>query len=237
MTVMKCNQTENMIKTNNIKVELVDSMGDDLSVVNAARVSMDKTSSWEENEQGQTGLSEKDQKLIGYLAKHKHFTPFTQVQLQYRITAPIFVARQWFRSNVGITRNEVSRRYVDTEPEFFFPEVWRSRAPSVKQGSSPDSVEDVTFVNYMARSACAVALEAYDSMLSKGVAPELARMVLPQNMFTEWVETASLQAVARICLLRLDSHAQVEIQDTAKQLADVVPSGMKHSFEALLSNP
>ena len=226
-----------MIKTNKINVELIDSMGTDLSVVNAARVSMDKTSSWSVDDEGNQALAEQDQKLIRYLAKHKHFTPFTQVQLQYRIKAPIFVARQWFRSNVGITRNEVSRRYVDTEPEFFFPDIWRSRAPSVKQGSSPDSVKYSLYVQDECENLCTTALETYESMLAKGVAPELARMVLPQNMFTEWVETASLQAVVRICLLRLDSHAQVEIQDTAKQLADVVPSDMKHSFEALLSNP
>jgi thymidylate synthase (FAD) len=222
-----------------MSVELVDSMGSDLSVVNAARVSFNKESDWEidtvfhgEFFENVHKLSEKDAKLINYLAKHNHFTPFCHAFLSFRIKAPIFVARQLVKHQVGLSWNEVSRRYVDDEPEFWFPEVWRKRAENVKQGSADEAVQ-LTF-DYAGQIAVN-ALGAYESMLQAGVAPEQARMVLPQNTMTEWIWSGSLMAFARVCKLRLDPHAQKETQEVAQQIASLVPNQFEHSWKALLA--
>lgn len=209
-----------------IQVTLVDSMGSDLSVVNAARVSFSKESSWEY-------VSEKDTKLINYLAKHNHWTPFGHCFATFRIKAPIFVARQLGKHQVGLVWNEVSRRYVDTEPEFYVPESFRGRAENVKQGSSLNAVEtpgagvDYPGINYVVETA----LAAYKGLLKDGVAPELARMVLPQNMLTEWIWSGSLAAFSRVCKLRLDSHTQQETQQVAtlidKEMIELFPVSWK----------
>ena len=166
-------------------VELLDHMGDDLTVVNAARVSMAKHSAQ---------LVGKDEKLILYLATHNHWTPFSHVTFQFRLEMPIFIAREWFRHTVGITRNEVSRRYVTDEPEFFIPAEWRSKAEHVKQGSgeaidAPAKLREITNVYNKAIEKC---VEAYETLLNCGVCPEQARAVLPQSMMTEFIETGSL---------------------------------------------
>lgn len=198
-----------------MKAEYLAHMGDDLMVANAARVSFGK---WKD------ALDEKDERLIRYLAKHEHWTPFAHPQIQMRITAPMFVARQWFRSTVGVARNEVSRRYVDDAPDFFKPDAWRKKPDgSIKQGSGDE-------LDYCAqgmasrwyREAIDSAYENYFAMLELGAAPEQARMILPQCTETQWIETGSLAYYARICKQRLDSHAQVEIQSLAKQVADIV---------------
>lgn len=221
-----------------MKVELIDSMGSDLSVVNAARVSFAKESDWEYESEGHWAsgepgyLSEKDQKLITYLAKHNHWTPFAHAFLSFRIKAPIFVARQLVKHQVGLAWNEVSRRYVDDEPEFWFPEVWRSRPEgNVKQGSG-GVIED-KFESLQAKDAVEQAFSVYIDLL-KTVAPEQARMVLPQNMMTEWVWSGSLMAFARVCKLRLDPHAQQETREVAQQINDQVPENFKYSWAALL---
>ena len=232
------------MKTAKIKVDLIDYMGSDLSVVNAARVSMAKESEWgtverytyadQDFPEVEEVLLDKDVKLINYLAKHKHWTPFSHPQVSFRIKAPIFVARQWFKHMIGITRNETSRRYVDEEPEFYFPDVWRGRPHgSIKQGSSGkhETSDDWDMV---AKDHLGTSLLVYNNMIADGVAPEQARMILPQNMMTEWIETASLAAVCRSVKLRIDPHAQQETREVAEQIAELVAPLFPVSWSALM---
>lgn len=208
-----------------MKIELIDFMGDDLTVVNAARVSFDKESEWESITPAgpiQNLLTEKDTKLINYLAKHNHFTPFTHCTVTMRETVPIFVARQRFKHTIGFSYNEVSRRYVDDTPEFYMPKAWRARADNAKQGSSEETI-DINPVGERPPPMVDIyelsiknSLWTYEELLRKGVCPEQARMVLPQSMYTSYYVTGSLYAWARAYNLRSDSHAQKEIQ----QLAD-----------------
>lgn len=202
-----------------IKAEYVSHMGSDLTVVNSARVSFDKESTWvyEDSEQSNSILSIADTQLISYLARHAHTTPFTHPQITIRETVPIFVARQRFKHVVGFTYNEVSRRYVDNTPEFFIPEEWRKRPEgSVKQGSG-DSHPDSTMFSGIYQEFLKNALATYENMIACDVAPEQARMVLPQSMITSYYVTGSLAAFARAYKQRIDAHAQLEIQDLAKQ--------------------
>lgn len=228
-----------------MKVEMLDSMGSDLSVVNAARVSFHKESEWEEHEifgedihgaymDYQYVLSEKDQKLLSYLAKHNHWSPFAHTSLQFRIKAPIFVARQLVKHQVGGVWNEVSRRYVDDEPEFWFPDVWRGKPVNAKQGSD-GKIERQTDVEMITYTLAELALATYRDMLKFDVAPEQARMILPQNTMTEWIWTGSLMFFARVCKLRLDAHAQAETREIAQQIHDLVPTQFEHSWKALIS--
>lgn len=353
------------MKIAEMKVTYLDHMGDDISVVNAARVSFDKESDWEEwnAETGLPELSNKDTKLIAYLAKHNHWSPFSHTSISLRIKAPIFVARQLVKHQVGLAWNEVSRRYVDSEVEIYMPSFWRSRAENVKQGSSNKEVKINTYGNgicvqcgkdvprksvgprgkwcseacrashrkehdpdfrlhtakYNAQSrgmefslnrgdvvwpthcpllgielvyssfntsndnspsldridsskgyipgnvwvisnkanrmkndgskeelvkfaksillhfngqvvpetgsvesVCQHMVEYYYHLLDEGVAPEQARMVLPQNTMTEWIWTGSLYAFARVCNLRLDAHSQSETQEVAKMISDII---------------
>ena len=180
-----------------MNVHLVDSMGTDLSVVNAARVSFAKESD---------EFSEKDAKLINYLAKHNHWSPFGHASLQFRIKAPIFVARQLVKHQVGLVWNEVSRRYVDDEPEFYIPENWRLKADDKKQGSSDE------YIKYNIESTMEYVKETYNNLLKADIAPEMARMVLPQNLYTEWYWSGSLMAFARVCNLRCKPDTQMETQ-------------------------
>ena len=183
-----------------MNVNLIDVMGTDLSVVNAARVSFAKVS----NE-----LSDKDEKLIKYLAKHNHWSPFGHASLQFRIKAPIFVARQLVKHQVGLVWNEVSRRYVDDEPEFYIPSEWRLKADDKKQGSSDETIE------YSLGSTLEFIKTTYQNMLKANIAPEMARMILPQNLYTEWYWSGSLMAFARVCNLRCKSDTQLETQHIA----------------------
>ena len=229
-----------------MSVELVDSMGSDLSVVNAARVSFAKESELEfpdsEGPDFKGRLSEKDQKLITYLATHKHWTPFAHAFLSFRIKAPIFVARQLVKHQVGLAWNEVSRRYVDSEPEFWFPEIWRKRPEgSVKQGSGDNYDGEEPWgifieIPVTAKDLVHISLDLYADMIAKGIAPEQARMVLPQNTMTEWIWSGSLAAFARVCKLRLDPHAQEETRQVAQQINALVPQEFQHSWKALLGD-
>lgn len=212
-----------------IKVEYVDKMGSDLSVVNAARVSFAKVSS---------EFSEKDAKLVGYLARHGHWTPFAHTALSIRVQAPIFVARQLVKHQVGLTWNEVSRRYVDDEPAFYFPEKWRGRPEgSVKQGSGSDVDPEINrlFLGAM-EFYCREALALYQDMLNSGIAPEQARMVLPLNSMTEWIWTGNVMSFARVCKQRLDPHAQQETREVAEQIQAIVQEHFPVSFQALMEN-
>ena len=216
------------MKTADIKVELLDSMGSDLTVANVARVSFDKVS--EE-------LTGKDVSLINYLATHDHWSPFAHCFAQFRIKAPLFVARQLVKHQVGLSWNEVSRRYVDSEPEFYIPKELRGRAENVKQGSG--AVIDESSAAYLLwkleQSTC-VGLETYENLLEDGVAPEMARMVLPLSTMTEWVWSGSLMAFARVCKQRLDPHAQLECRLVAEQIDARLRHVFPESMGALLDN-
>ena len=221
-----------------MKAEYVDHMGDDLRVVNAARVSFDKESDWATNPDGtyagsSNELTTADTRLIKYLATHGHWTPFAHPQITMRETVPIFVARQRFKHMVGFTYNEVSRRYVDDTPGFFTPAVWRSRPDgSVKQGSGGEHpASDHWRAQYI--SLKEHVLDLYDAMIEEGVAPEQARMVLPQSMYTSYYVTGSLAAWARAYTQRIDPHAQKEIQDLAKQWGEIIEPLFPASWEAL----
>ena len=207
-----------------MKVDLIDSMGTDLTVVNAARVSFDKTSST---------LDDKDIKLIKYLAKHNHWSPFSHCFVQFRVKAPIFIARQLAKHQVGLSWNEVSRRYVDSPPEFYEPETWRGKPENVKQGSDGEAKSQY-FPNLYLGDVTELALNNYDKMIVQGVAPEMARMVLPQNMYTEWYWSGSLYAFSRVCQLRLDKTSQIEVQEIAIKLSAHCWSLFPHSWDALL---
>lgn len=213
-------------------VELITYMGSDLTVVNAARVSYDKESDWEYADD-RPMLSEKDIRLINYLATHGHWTPFGQPQIQLRIKMPIFVARQWRTSNVGFTRNEVSRRYVDSDPEYYIPSEWRSRPHKSKQGSGDEPILEQGQARYDFSKAITEADARYKSLLKLGVAPEQARIVLPQTTYTEFYETGSLAAYARICSLRDSDEAQWEIQQYAKAVSQIVSEKFPVSWAAL----
>jgi thymidylate synthase (FAD) len=218
-------------------------MGTDLSVVNAARVSFDKKSEWYyDSEKAEWDLFEKDEKLISYLAKHNHWSPFAHTTISLRIKSPIFVARQLVKHQVGLAWNEVSRRYVDSEPEFWFPKEWRGKPVNAKQGSS--GVFDKKFMvegnkeimDVHSSNLCHASLELYKRAVYEGVAPEQARMVLPQNTMTEWIWTGSLYAFARVCNLRLDAHAQSETQEVAKMISDIIQPLFPVSWGVLVSN-
>lgn len=212
------------------EVQLIDTMGDDLTVVNAARVSFDKKSEWEYDGDGWT-LNDKDRKLIKYLAKHNHWTPFGHIMAQFRIKAPVYVARQLVKHQVGLVWNEVSRRYVDTEPEFFLP-VWRERAQNKKQGSGGE-MENQIQLTCILDTAVEEAVNAYKTLLGFGVSPEQARMVLPLNHATEWYWSGSVAAFARVCKLRLDPNTQQETRDVAVLIDRVLSSVFPVSWEAL----
>ena len=207
-------------------VELLETFGNDLTVVNAARVSFAKES---------TELSNADKKLISYLARNGHISPFFHPQIRFRLKMPIFIAREWFRHTIGLARNEVSRRYVDTDPECWTPDGLRARDPRAKQGSKAENIEanDAVMVEFNEFQQKAMAF--YKSLMDRGVAPEVARGVLPQSMYTEFIETGSLSAYARICQLRLDPHAQKEIRDYAGLVATLMASAFPVSWEALMS--
>lgn len=216
--------------------------GSDLDVVNAAHVSFHKESEYASTMEKY--LKEKDVKLINYLAKHGHWTPFGHINATFVIKAPLFVARQLGKHQVGLVWNEVSRRYVDEEPEFFFPareKGWRSRPKeNVKQGSGTEFIDVFEYghdyVENIPQDAVEVCLEAYQRLLKKGVAPEQARMILPQNMMTEWWWTGSVPAFARVCKLRLDPHTQQETREIAEQMSALLADAFPVSWKALLEN-
>jgi thymidylate synthase (FAD) len=203
-------------------VEILESFGNDLTVVNAARVSFAKEV---------TEFTDKDQKLINYLVNHNHISPFFHPQIRFRLKMPIFVAREWFRHTVGFARNEVSRRYVDDEPEIFIPSELRARDSNKKQGSKDTSVENNEQMVEKIKEFSKQSLGLYNELLDSKVAPEVARGILPQNMYTEFIETASLYAYMRLCALRLDPQAQKEIREYAtvvsKLLETQFPASMK----------
>ena len=207
-------------------IELLDTFGSDLTVVNAARVSFAKEA---------TELRTADEKLIKYLAEHDHVSPFFHPQARFRIKMPIFVAREWYRHQIGFARNEVSRRYVDTVPECWLPSPseLRERDPKLKQGSKADAVDSSPRLHESIREFNEGALYMYQKLLSENVAPEIARTVLPQSMYTEFIETGSLAAYARLCGLRLSADAQMEIRGYAGGLSTLLIPRFPVSWVAL----
>jgi len=217
-------------------VDLVDHMGSDLTVCNAARVSFNKESEWDSDKEAvarleQSGslyreedvrkLSKKDAKLLEYLATHQHWTPFAHPQITFRIKAPVSIRTQMFKHKQGFVENEISRRYVSFEPEFYYP-AWRGEPiDGAKQGSS-DFISIDTEVEKNYGNVIRTSLYTYNELLRSGVAPEQARFVLPQGMYTEWYWTGSLAAYARFYKQRIDSHAQYEVREYAKAIGKYV---------------
>lgn len=221
-----------------IKVELIDAMGDDLRVANVARVSFAK---WKEE------FDDKDARLIDYLAAHEHLSPFRHTGISLRCKAPVFLSRQLGKHQAGLSWNEVSRRYVDVGIEFFVPDSWRSRPDDgIKQGSGGGEIDEYTgedqhgWYGGSIKSDYQYALEvckgAYDTMIEHGVAPEMARMVLPQSMMVDWVWTGNLLSFFHVYRLRSGGGAQQEAKDFAEKLKQVVQPIFPHSWKALEEN-
>lgn len=233
------------MKIAEIKVDYIDHCGDDLSTVKAARVSFDKESDWADFGVDKFGdefytLKDGDAKLINYLAKHKHKSPFNHSFISVRVKAPIFVARQLVKHKF-LPWNEISRRYVDNEPEFFMPESYRAKAENVKQGSSSDTIPDdfLHFDNeesYQAEGSTQYALNYYNWLLMRGVCAEQARMFLPLNAMTEWIWSGTLGAFADMLVLRLSPYTQAETRIVAEQIRDIVQPLFPVSLKALLDN-
>ena len=213
-----------------ITATYVDHMGNDTSVCSAARVSFDK--------RADQYSDEANAKLIQYLAKHKHYSPFGHCFASFHIKAPIFVARQLVKHEY-LRMNEISRRYVDSEPEFYVPDVWRGRAKDKKQGSEGEVkwIRDGKFplapstIVYNTETRC---IETYRTLLANGVAPEMARMVLPQSMYTEWLWSGSMDAFANMCVLRLKQDTQYETRLVAQQIDKVMQELYPVSWQALV---
>lgn len=246
-----------------IKATYIDHCGSDLTTVNAARVSFGKKSEWGYNNTAESmdeaeALAEKfngfvdtdciysdrwmggypvqylkpeDKKLIHYLAKHKHYSPFGHCFASFHIKAPIFVARQLVKHEY-LRMNEISRRYVDSEPEFYVPDVWRGRSKDKKQGSDGVVTNDVPL--YAVEAVNTTSIKWYDSMLEAGVAPEMARMVLPQSMYTEWYWSGSMDAFANMCALRLKEDTQYETRLVAQQIDTMMAGLFPVSWKALV---
>ena len=213
----------------NIEVTYVDHMGTDLSVANAARVSFGKRSEMDtSNVWGPPKLKDKDAKLIRYLAEHKHISPFGHCFASFHVKAPVFVARQLVKHKF-LRWNEISRRYVDHEPEFYQPTEWRGRSVDAKQGSEGVTYPDPDIISFYEHTA----LRSYNELLEHGVCPEQARMVLPQSMMTEWYWSGSLDAFADMCKLRCADDTQAETRDVAEYIAGEMYELFPVSWEAL----
>lgn len=255
-----------MSVTNCFSVEYLDHMGRDMSVVNAARASFNKVSSGDSLTEKDKGLlrflargyqqgewdavisllaDTSDKTLIEQLIWHvktkaTHFAPFTHPQISVRVNAPLAMARQIWRSNIGVAGgdagypgwSEESRRYVDSSPEFYQPVTWRARAENIKQGSSD---QEVALNTSMYERLMAMSLECYETMIEQGVAPEQARFSLLNSATTSWTWTGSLAFFARICWLRQESHAQLESNQIATQVAEIIEPLFPHSWAALMN--
>ena len=214
-----------------IATTYIEAMGSDLSVVNAARVSFGKKADWEYQDSQTMRLTERDTKLIKYLAKHKHISPFGHAFASFHVKAPIFVARQLVKHKF-LRWNEISRRYTTENIEFYVPDVWRGRSEDKKQGSegevhNPLAVSQVEY-------AKAEALSAYTTLIDHGVAPEQARMVLPQSTMTEFYWSGSLDAFADMCRLRCKEDTQYESRLVADQVSTIMQSLYPVSWSALM---
>ena len=238
--------------SSSMEVKLLDYMGSDASVVDAARVSFNKKTTLGTHSDGSTFLLPKDEKLINYLANHGHWSPFTHAFLSFRVKAPIFVARQLWKSHVGVNGgdqgdgwNEVSRRYISTPPEFYFPEEWRQASSNKKQGSEDEPAKtdwvvdsgmgyDFSFsLPEWFEAHCSEARQVYEEAIAYGVCPEQARMLLPQNTMTEWIWSGSVLFFSRVCNLRIKPDAQRETQFIAREISNQASELFPVSWKAL----
>ena len=226
-----------------IKVELLDYMGDDLAVVNAAKVSFSKESEWDFETDYESGvpvevrevLAEKDSKLIKYLAKHDHWTPFAHTALKFRVAAPVPIRTQCFKHKIGMVENEESRRYISTIPEIFIPDFFRSKPEgSIKQGSGDAHPLSDTWLEVY-RDMTTDAVNAYLQMLEDGVCPEQARFILPQGAIVNWIWTGNLVSFANFYNKRTDVTAQKEVQVVAELVGKEVEKIFPVSWLALTS--
>lgn len=226
-----------------IKVELLDHCGSDEAVANAARVSFADLRNWDKIPDGYT--KERADKLIKYLAKHQHTSPFRHNSITVRCSAPVFIARQLMKHQAGLSWNEESRRYVDTPPTFYRPSVWRARPDgSIKQGSSDSVITSIELMygdevwneppSELYEAHLDDCIRLYEDMLRSGVAPEMARMVLPQSMMVNWVWTGNLLAFMHVVNLRTHSSAQLEAQEFGFKLYEILKCLFPVSCEALL---
>lgn len=206
-------------------VQYVDHMGNDESVCDAARVSMNKTAD--------LFTVSQNERLINYLAKHNHWSPFSHCVVKLRFKAPIFIARQLMKHQVGFAWNEVSRRYVTDDPEFWYPTAYRVAADNVKQGSGVEPITADYFYRQQTFESLSDAVCLYKDLIQTGCCPEQARSVLPQSMMTEWIWTGSLYAWSRMYNLRSDPHAQREVQFYAGRVSDEVGQRFPISWMAL----
>ena len=217
-------------------VEVIDSLGSDLTVVNSARVSFGKR---------KEKFTDGDRKLVRYLAKYKHFSPFRHIQVQFHIKAPEFVMRQWYKHVVGIETtsnssvkdhawNEISGRYVPVE-DFYTPEIFRQQSEDNKQATE-GAVEDQETAKHHWDVAMFHAKEQYDKLLKMGVGKEQARGILPLNQYTEVYWTASFQAIMNFIELRYEKTSQWEIQEYAKVLLDIVTELFPETTKAWMPN-
>lgn len=220
-----------------MKAELIDYMGDDLSVVNAARVSFDKVSEWDVNYDqvpcGVERLSDADTRLIQYLARNNHWTPFSHTAISLRMSAPIPIRTQCFKHKAGLTENEESRRYISSRPEVFVPDEFRA-APdgSVKQGSGDVHHRSEEWQHrYQEKvNGC---VQEYEWMIQDGICPEQARFILPQGCIVNWIWTGNLASFSRFYKERTYDNAQKEVQDLARQVADIIKPLYPVSWAAL----
>ena len=216
-----------------IQTFYVDHMGTDLSVANAARVSFGKRSEMDTSDVwGPPKLKDKDAKLIRYLAEHKHISPFGHCFASFHVKAPVFVARQLVKHKF-LRWNEISRRYVDSEPEFYVPKSWRGRSEDKKQGST--GVVEVANKPIIGQAVWR-SLECYRELLRQGVCPEQARMILPQSMITEWYWSGSVDAFADMCNLRCKPDTQYETQVVAGHIDTEMAKLFPVSWKALREN-
>jgi len=218
-----------------IEVTYVNHMGNDMTVVNAARVSFAKESTWDDynSETEQYVLKDKDRKLVHYLAEHKHTSPFGHCFASFHIKAPIFVARQLVKHKF-LRWNEISRRYVDSEPEFYKPSEWRKRSDDKKQGSHGALIDGSKIWDSLVGQEARDTLLLYTGMIKQGVCPEQARMVLPQSTMTEWYWSGSLDAFADMCILRCKDDTQEETRQVADQISKMMEGLFPVSWDALL---
>lgn len=207
-----------------MKVELIDFAGGDLSIVNSARVSFAKEAK---------EMTGQDERLINYLAKHRHDTPFRHNFIQLRCSVPLFLARQLMKHQAGLTWNEVSRRYVDDTPKFYYPEEWRSRPEGgIKQGSG-NVLSDSEYIDNIYTLFMDEAVDLYEEMLHMGVAPEMARMVLPQSMMVDFIWSGNLLAFFHVYSLRSGEGAQQEAKDFAALLKTAIEPEFSCGWKAL----
>lgn len=220
-------------------VEYVDHMGSDLTIVNAARVSFNKESEWGEiDHEGLGILSAKDSKLINYLAQHNHWTPFAHTSITLRIKAPISIRTQLFKHKVGFVENEISRRYVSYEPDIYYPYFRGKPTNGAKQGSE-DFITDKSkkeYIDKIYRENTTQAIDVYNDLIEAGIAPEQARFVLPQGVYTEWWWTGSLSAYARVYKQRTDPHAQWEVREYARAIGEIISQLFNESWSVLTAN-